>query len=141
LETTLQERASLATVLLRYLAFQLPGAAFIGAVLVAAVRWWGLDASMAALLFAAWIVKDAVMFPFVRVAYEPHSDGGARALQGRSAVAEESLSPVGYVRVGSELWRAELASGSAVAGETLRVVEVHGLTLLVEREETQGGST
>jgi membrane protein implicated in regulation of membrane protease activity len=141
LEKKLAKRAPLGIVLLRYVAFQLPGAAFIGAVLVATVRWWGVDAWMAALLFVAWIVKDAIMFPFVRVAYEPHSDGGALALQGRSAVAEEALSPGGYVRMGSELWRAELTRGSAAAGETVRVVEVDGLTLMVEREERQGGST
>ena len=140
LETKLAERASLAIVLLRYLAFQLPGAAFVAALLVVSVRWWGLDETLATLVFVAWIVKDAVMFPFVRVAYEPRSHGGAQALPGRSAVAEEGLSPAGYVRVGSELWRAELTRGSAGPGETVRILAVHGLTLLVEREEAEGGS-
>lgn len=121
--------------LLRYLLFQIPGWALLAVVLVAAMAWWDLSGALAASIFALFVIKDAVLFPFVRVAYEPKSGGGAQALVGQRVVAEEALAPEGYVRIGAELWRAELARGAARRGETLRVVAVRGLTLVVESED------
>ena len=120
---------------LRYLAFQIPGWAVLALVLGAAMAWWELSRTLAAAIFALFVIKDAVLFPFVRVAYEPRSGGGAEALVGQRARAEEELAPEGYVRVGAELWRAELVRGSAERGAALRVVAVRGLTLVVELEE------
>jgi membrane protein implicated in regulation of membrane protease activity len=57
---------------------------------------------------------------------------------GQRVLAEEGLAPDGYVRIGAELWRAELAGGSAARGAVLRVVAVRGLTLVVEPEERGG---
>lgn len=110
----------------------------VGAALAAAVHWWQLGESLAWLLLGLFVVKDLVLFPFVRRAYEPSSGGGARALVGRIAVASDPLAPAGYVRLGGELWRAELRSGDpAAAGARLRVVDVRGLTLMVERFEEE----
>lgn len=120
---------------LRYLAFQVPGWMVLGAVLAAAMAWWDLSRAFAAAIFALFVLKDALLFPFVRAAYEPRSGGPEEALLGRRARAEEALAPEGYVRVGAELWRAELARGRAERGAALRVVAVRGLTLLVEPEE------
>ena len=127
--------APLATVVLRYLAFQIPGWAVLALVLGAAMAWWELSRTLAAAIFALFVIKDAVLFPFVRVAYEPRSGGGAQALVGQRARAEEELAPEGYARIGAELWRAELVRGSAERGAALRVVAVRGLTLVVELEE------
>jgi membrane protein implicated in regulation of membrane protease activity len=130
------QRASTATVALRYLAFQVPGWAAVGVLLAAAAAWWELSRTLAFLILGAWVVKDLVMFPFVRIAYEPRSGGPADALLGRRGLAEEGLAPAGYVRVGGELWRAE--AGEAVApGRVVRVVAVRGLTLLVEPDEEE----
>jgi membrane protein implicated in regulation of membrane protease activity len=104
-------------------------------VLGAAMAWWDLSGAVAAAIFALFVIKDAVLFPFVRVAYEPNSGGGAQSLLGESALAEEDLAPEGYVRIGAELWRAELARGRAARGERVRVVGVRGLTLVVEPED------
>jgi membrane protein implicated in regulation of membrane protease activity len=122
-------------VVLRYLAFQIPSWALLALVLGAAMAWWDLSRTLAAAIFALFVLKDAVLFPFVRVAYEPRSGGGAEALVGQRARAEEELAPEGYARIGAELWRAELARGSAPRGAVLRVVAVRGLTLVVELEE------
>ena len=120
---------------LRYLAFQIPGWVVLALVLGAAMAWWDLSRTLAAAIFTLFVIKDAVLFPFVRVAYEPTSGGGAQALVGQRARAEEDLAPDGYVRLGAELWRAEIARGSAPRGAALRVVAVRGLTLVVELEE------
>jgi membrane protein implicated in regulation of membrane protease activity len=125
-------------VVLRYLAFQLPGWAALALVLFGAMEWWQLSERLAAAIFALFVIKDAVLFPFVRAAYEPRSGGGAQALVGRSVRAEDDLAPEGWVRVGAELWRAELSRGAVRRGERVRIVGVRGLTVLVEPEEGGG---
>lgn len=135
----LAPRAGTFRVLGRYLVFQLPGWLIVAAGLSAAVRWWRLGEVVAWLLFALFVTKDLLMFPFVRRAYEPSSGSASDALRGRIAVARDALAPAGYVRIGSELWAAELRDGGEVLpGAELRVVEVRGLTLIVDRvkEET-----
>jgi membrane-bound serine protease (ClpP class) len=125
-------------VLARYLVFQVPGWVIVGAGLVAAVHWWQLAEAIAWLLFGLFVSKDLLMFPFVRKAYEPSSGSPADALVGRSAVATDDLAPAGYVRIGSELWASELRDGGQVRkGFELRVVEVRGLTLIVEPVEEE----
>lgn len=59
---------------------------------------------------------------------------GTAALIGASALVTEDCRPIGWVRVGGELWRAECADGVSV-GERVRVAAVQGLTLVVERLE------
>ena len=54
---------------------------------------------------------------------------------GRRGVAEEQLAPTGYIRVGDELWKAEVIGGRAIEkGETVGIQGIRGLTLLVEHE-------
>ena len=122
----------------RYLVFQVPGWIIVGATLMAAIRWWKLAEIVAGLLMALFVTKALVLFPFVRKAYEPSSGEGVRALVGCSAIARDALTPSGYVRVGSELWRAVLREGgSAPAGSELRVVALSGLTLIVDLVEEE----
>ena len=121
---------------------QIPGWILVGGLLALGVRWWGLSLRLALALFGVWLLKDAVLFPFLRVAYEPGGGGaGADALVGARGVASQSLDPRGYVRVGAELWRAEVADGARPIprGGGVRVRQVRGLTLVVEpdaEEET-----
>ncbi len=124
--------------LLRYALFQLPGIALAGLGLAAAVRWWDLSVSWAWTGLGLWVLKDAAMFPLVRRAYEP-GDGGAEALVGSHGVAEEPIAPEGWVRIGPELWRAELAIDAAPAqrGALVRVVRLRGLVLVVEPDGTR----
>jgi membrane protein implicated in regulation of membrane protease activity len=100
------------------------------------VRWTELTPMLAGLLFVLWVIKDLAMFPVTRIAYEPQSGGqGEEALLGSLGVAQEDLAPeqAGYVRVGAELWRAQLCGDESVAkGTTVRVTEVRDLTLWVE---------
>jgi membrane protein implicated in regulation of membrane protease activity len=128
----------------KYALLQVPGALIVALLLAGAVRWWDLSVPLALGLFALWVLKDVALFPLLRVAYEPGGGGGgAEALVGAEGVARGPLAPTGYVRVGAELWRAELASqGEAVAdGTPVRVRAVRDLTLLVEPDagRTAGG--
>ena len=118
----------------RYVAFQVPGW-----VLAAVVAWWlvahtGLAPWQAALGCALFVIKDFALYPWVRDAYAAGEPSAAALLVGRTGVARERIDPSGYVRVGAELWRAELAPGCAAidAGARVRVRAVRGLTLIVE---------
>jgi membrane-bound serine protease (ClpP class) len=57
---------------------------------------------------------------------------GAQTLVGQQAEVLAPCRPTGQVRVGGEIWEARCDAG-ADTGDTVRVVEVRGLTLLVER--------
>jgi membrane-bound serine protease (ClpP class) len=58
---------------------------------------------------------------------------GAETLVDARATVVRPCQPTGQVRVQGELWQAR-CSGGADVGETVRVVELDGLTLVVERE-------
>jgi len=124
-------------VYLRYCLYQLPGCVVTAAVLAAAVAWAGLDALLAWGLFAVWVLKELLLYPFVKKAYggAPSRLVGADLLIGARAVCEETLCPGGYVRVRGERWRAEVLDpevGSIPEGSTVFVRSVQGLTLLVQ---------
>jgi membrane-bound ClpP family serine protease len=121
----------------RYWAFQVPGTLAVAILLGALVRWWDLSPRLAVLLLAVWVLKDAVLYPFVRKAYEPRSGGGADALVGRLGTARDRLDPEGWVRVGAELWRARAQGGPIAPGAAVRVRAVRGLTLVVEAAEPE----
>ena len=100
----------------------------------AAVRWlearWWLAAGLAAL----WVVKDLVLYPWMRqyYRYEPAD----QRMVGQRGVTLSTLHPTGLVRVRGEIWQARLGEpGDALRdGATVRVREVHGLLVIVEPE-------
>ena len=88
-------------------------------------------------VLAAWIVKDIVLFPLTWRAYEREGEKKTNTVIGKTGFARDRLNPKGYVSVCGELWRAEL-SGECLTvekGEAVRVNEVKGLTLLVEKTD------
>jgi membrane protein implicated in regulation of membrane protease activity len=107
---------------------------------IGARDWVGLPDWAAAAIIALWVIKDAILFPFVRIAYQPTSGGGAASLVGARGTAQERLDPSGYVRISAELWRAELRSESPAVerGQRVRVLGVRGLTLVVEPDQSEG---
>ena len=79
-------------------------------------------------------MKDFALYPWLRDAYAAGNPDASALLVGRTGQARERIDPSGYVRVGAELWRAELAPGCAAVepGAHVRVLAVRGLTLIVE---------
>jgi membrane-bound ClpP family serine protease len=120
--------------LVKYLTLQLPGWSFAAIVLGLLVFHGDLSLPVAALLFAAWIAKDFALFPILRIGYEHSSPDGTGTLVGALGTARETLDPEGWVRVGSELWRARVDAERAPVqeGAAVRVLEVEALTLRVE---------
>lgn len=119
----------------RYLLFQLPSWAAVGLGLGLAHTFEWIAAPWSALLFAGLVVKDLVLYPWMKIAYEPSLLHGAPALVDACGVVEIALTPEGHVRIGPERWRARCESGApATVGDRVRVRAVDGLTLIVEPE-------
>lgn len=85
-------------------------------------------------LVAARVGTDLAMFPRMRRYYA--SEHAARRIVGEHGVAISDLAPRGYARVHGELWQAQVINGSAVIrqGDGVRVRDIHGLELRVERD-------
>lgn len=117
----------------KYLLFQLPGWAVVGGLAWAAHGWLGLHPWIGAAALAIFVVKDVVLFRFVRDAYAVTPRPPDAHLVGARGVAAEPIAPEGFVRVGHELWRARLAPGAdpLPAGAPVRIEALEGLTVRV----------
>ncbi|NNL87257.1 MAG: NfeD family protein [Myxococcales bacterium] len=121
----------------KYALFQLPGLALVAALAWWAHHSWGLALPWAIAAVVGWAAKDAFLFPFVRHAYAISGGREATPEPGTTVTAREDVSPNGYVRVGAELWRAELRPGAKPlrAGECGTIHSVRGLTVIIEPSE------
>jgi len=128
-------------VFLKYLLLEIPGWCAAGAVLF--LLWYFLELPLwlAWLLFAGNVVKDLILFRFLRDAYasEPSRLVGPELLVGARGVVVEELAPQGVVRVRGERWHSDLcASGESLpTGAAVIVREVRGLRLRVDPAEDQ----
>jgi membrane-bound serine protease (ClpP class) len=122
----------------KYLLFQVPE--WILVLLVLAFlsdridfpRWIGPPG-----LFAIWVIKDLALYPLLRRAYESKPPSGVKQLIGARGVAQQELSPRGYVRIRGELWMAEFRRNDRriPPGSSVKVLAARGMTLIVDGEE------
>lgn len=124
---------------IRYFLFQIPGWLVSALLLTFLTEVELLSSRTALLLWVAWIVKDAAMYPLLHRAYESGAGrhGGA-ALVGSRAIVVRSLGPRGFVRVRGELWRAECPENAPVGAE-VEVVSAEAMRLVVRRVRTEAG--
>ena len=117
----------------KYILFQLPELSVVCLLAIGARSWVGLPDWAAAGIIALWVVKDAVLYPFVWRAYDWDRSNDSNAMVGARGTAKEPLTPSGYVQVRGELWRAELAAGCqhVEEGDPVQVQKIDGLTLIV----------
>ena len=122
------------SVLGRYLLLQIPSALLAGGILLALQRLGWIPEALAWAGFALWVLKDLALYPLVWRAYADLPPRGNKLI-GRTGKTVERLDPRGYIRIGPELWLAELAPGEAPVekGETITVLEMRGLILEVAR--------
>lgn len=123
----------------RYWLFQLPGLALAGLLLLAVTSWFSLPAWAGALGFLLWLVKDILVYPYLKSAYEGPQPTGVESLVGAVGTATENLAPRGTVRVRAELWQAE-SREPVQAGESVRITGCRGMTVQVEAAGRTGPS-
>jgi len=121
-------------VVMRYALFQIPGLVLLILILIMVRRWvdfplWFFWGSV-----FIWIVKDAVLFPFVWRAYDWNRSQDVHSLVGSEGIVEERLAPSGYIRVHGEIWQAKMIKeGPPIEkGEGVRIQGIRGLVLLVQ---------
>jgi membrane-bound serine protease (ClpP class) len=73
-------------------------------------------------------------------ALSARSPVGGPAMVGQTGVARGALSPEGQVLVQGELWRAVARGAPVEEGARVRVVDVNGLTLTVEKAGEGGAA-
>ena len=86
---------------------------------------------MAISLPICWFVKDMVLYPFLRNAYAQHDSLPIERLIGLRGHAIETLSPSGYIRIGSELWRAEATLEKIEKDALVEVIGTKGMVLRI----------
>jgi membrane-bound serine protease (ClpP class) len=120
--------------LARYALLQIPGWVVTIAVLAIPLELGFISFRVAATLFGLLLLKDAIVYPFVRRAYDPTTGNRVDDLIGHLAEVRRDLSPEGLVRLRGELWWAETdtSGGPISVGDRVRVVGTRGFTLLVE---------
>jgi len=119
---------------LRYILLNIPSLAAVILILIIIQHWVVLPGWLFRSIIGFWIVKDALLFPFVWRAYDWEGPGRSRSMIGERGIAKERLAPMGYVQVRGELWRAvRIDDGPPIEiGQSVEIVKMDGLTLFVE---------
>ena len=121
------------SVYVRYILLQLIELAVVVLTLLVVRQWWTIPDGLFWGLVLAWMIKDAVLFPFVWRAYDQDAPRAADGMIGERGVAKSMLDSSGYVQVRGELWKAVRAGdGPPIApGCAVRVLFRKGLVLYV----------
>ena len=121
----------------KYTLFQIPGLLLLAAALAIFDHWLPIPVWVWFAVLGGWVIKDALIFPFVWRSFDDAQRGHSYSPVGLIGVALEPLAPAGRIRVRGERWRAELADGAGPipAGASVRVTASRGLILLVEPDD------
>ena len=120
-------------VYIRYILLNIPELTVVVLILIIIKHWVVLPVWLFWSIIGLWIVKDALLFPFLWRAYDWDRSERPGAMIGAQGIARERLAPSGYIRIHGELWRAErLGEGPPIeAGQAVRVEKAEGLTVFV----------
>ena len=95
-------------------------------------RWLLAGVGVLVLLFMIWLIRE------LRIAARPGSyipTGSSETLIGSSVLVTDALAPMGEVYAAGENWTARTSDRSSVdVGMTVKVVDVDGVTLVVQVE-------
>jgi membrane protein implicated in regulation of membrane protease activity len=111
----------------------MPELAAVILILIIIQHWVVLPKWLFWSIIGFWVLKDALMFPFVWRAYDWERPGRSRSMIGERGLAKERLAPAGYVQIHGELWRAvKMDDGPPIEiGQSVKIVKMDGLTLFV----------
>jgi membrane protein implicated in regulation of membrane protease activity len=120
---------------LKYALLNLPEVLLGLVILMFIQKWLELPHWAVWVIGALWILKEALVFPFVWRSYDSRSGRDTYQMLGMQGIVEKRLAPSGYIRIRGELWQAEAVENHSPVdvGETVIVRGRRGLTLVVER--------
>jgi len=126
----------------KYALFQIPELLLFAVALTIAGRWINIPDWFFWSVMVLLMVKNGMLFPLVRRAYDSRDVLSAESLIGTKGTVIESLNPIGYVRANGELWKAKVSGqGQTIAkGEWVRVEDVKGFCLIVGRIDYPGSN-
>lgn len=118
---------------LRYVLLQIPGWTILAVILAVLWQWELLPRWAAGLIFVAWVVKDILLYPVFKSAYDGEEKSGLQTLVGATGIAQSDLRPDGFVRVRGELWRAVANSSDRpiCSGTRVEIIAAEGMKLRV----------
>ena len=89
---------------------------------------------LASSILLLWVIKDYVLYPFLRSAYELDQRLPIEHLIGQIGLATAQLTPDGYIKVRGELWLAKIENDGEIVnrGDPVKVSGVNGSTLVVQ---------
>lgn len=121
--------------LTRYWLLQIPGWILLILVLGLAHNRFDLPAWVGGIILLLWVVKDAILYPFLKRGYETGVKTGSERLVGLIGIAKQALGPDGYVLVNGELWKAVAYPPDTPipAGADVLVNAAQGMLLTVTR--------
>lgn len=121
-------------IFVRYIFFQLPVLIIVIIVLYCLQGYVLFSNLTKYTIILLWILKDIIAFPFVWPSYDSKTKDAAHSMIGKEGIAQERLNPSGYVRIGSELWMADVTDNHSYIeeGESVTVIHIDGLKLTVE---------
>lgn len=126
-----------ASVLLKYMLFQLPELAVLAIILLLLETSKVLSTTTVWIVIILWIIKDAALYPFVWQAYDFGRHQETDPIIGQIGSCRERLDPSGYISVRGELWKAVISDTHRPIekGQSVRVIGNKGLTLFVIPEK------
>lgn len=100
-------------------------------------RYQMISVSGALICFAAWMVKDWILYPWLKNAYEVSTRTGSKTLIGSKGVTQSHLAPEGLIRVRGELWRAVAMPRNVIirTGVAVEIIDADGMTVFVRPVE------
>ncbi len=118
----------------RYWLFQIPGWALTVVVLLVMRKWIDISVSVVFGVLAIVVIKDFLLYPFLRSAYDTRVKTGVAQLIGSQGVVKQDVDPEGYVLVRGELWKARLKHNDRAAskGAEVQIEAADGMTLIVQ---------
>jgi len=87
--------SDLVTAWKRYLLFQLPSWALVSLLVYLLAQWAILSRTVAVLLVAAYVLKDLLLYRFLRRAYLPPPPSVVEHMVGHVGVTKQDLNPEG----------------------------------------------
>jgi membrane-bound ClpP family serine protease len=125
-------------ILIKYILFQTPDTVIFIIVLIILNRLINISFELFWSLTALWILKDAIMFPFLWYAYAGTVSENRYSLIGTEGIVMEKCDSGGVVLVRGELWQAEVTEeGTCInKGELIVVTARKGLILLIKPKKS-----